>query len=130
MTEANDVVEASGDVKGVLLLVGGLLFFALIIVVWALGPLVFGHYQAQYVLEHGLPAQAQILDLTDTGTQINNQPLVAITLEVMPPGQPEYTATVKQVVSVLNVGYFSRGNVIPVKYDPDHPDHVAIVFGP
>jgi hypothetical protein len=117
-------------------LLGGLgvaLFFTLVIgftLYMTVGQLVLGHWREQQVLQHGLPAQAQIIGLADTGSIYNNDHVVAVTLEVMPPGQPPYQAVVDQPISVLNVTYFAPGNFVPVKYDPAHPDHVAFTFGP
>jgi hypothetical protein len=95
-----------------------------------LGPMLLGNWRAQYVAQHGVPAQARILRLRETGTMYNYQPVVAFTLEVMPAGRPEYTAVANRVVTVLDAGRFNPGRVIAVKFDPTHPTRVVILDTP
>jgi hypothetical protein len=116
--------------------VGGLIAIAMIVVgalsysAWLLGSLALDHWRQQDVLANGVTAEAQIISLTDTGTLINDQPLAAVTVDVMPQGRAPFQAVVKQTISLLNASYFTPGNFVPVKYDPDHPNHVAFTFGP
>lgn len=91
------------------------------------GPYVVGAQHTREVLAHGLPAQARILDLADTGTRINDQVLYAITVEVLPPDGVPYQAVFTRVLTLADADVFRRGNIIPIKYDPGHPDRVAVV---
>lgn len=92
------------------------------------GPILLRRAQTRAVLAHGVPAKARVLNLKDTGTRINSQPLIAITLEVMPANKPPYKAVVKKVLTMADGGEFQRGTIIHVKYDPAHPERVAVVM--
>ena len=70
----------------------------------------------------GLPAQAKILKITDTGTTINNDPVVRLLLEVQPPGQPTFQAEAEKLISRLQIPQFQPGAVVRVKYDPASHD--------
>ena len=67
---------------------------------------------------NGLSAQATILQVSDTGTTINDEPVVRLLLEVEPPGQPTFQAETERVISHLQIAQFPRGAVVQVKYDP------------
>ncbi|HYP63090.1 MAG TPA: DUF3592 domain-containing protein [Acidocella sp.] len=93
-------------------------------------PMLLGHFRTQNILAHGTPAQARIIALTPTNELYNYQPVAVLTLDVMPDGAPSYQASVRQVITPINANYFAVGNMIPVKFDPAHPDRIAIVSGP
>ena len=90
------------------------------------GPLLLRHWATRQILAHGATAEARILDLTDTGNRFNEQPIIAIRLEVMPKDRPPYVAVVRRVVTIADADFISRGRVIMVKYDPANPRRVAI----
>ena len=77
------------------------------------------------ILAEGQTAEARILALDDTGTRINNDPLVSFTLEVYPPAQPPFRAEVRQTVSVIHLPSYQPGKIVGVKYMPGTRD-VAI----
>ncbi len=91
------------------------------------GPLIVGHMRDQQVLATGVTAEAKVTQLTDTGIRYNYQPYFAIHLEVMPAGKPPFAAVVKQILTSGNAGPYAPGRMLVVKYDPAHPDQVAIV---
>jgi len=73
-------------------------------------------------------AQATVLKLWDTGTSVNNHPVVGMLLEVLPPdGQPYQTET-KSLIPRLAVGQVQPGAVVRVKIDPAKRDRVALDF--
>lgn len=84
-------------------------------------------WRTRAVLAHGVRAEARVLNLEDTGTRVNYQPLIAITVEVMPANKPPYRAVVKKVLTMADTSEFQHGAIIQVKYEPAHPDRVAIV---
>ena len=71
------------------------------------------------ILINGLPAQATILKLSDTGTTINDNPVVRLLLEVQPPDRSPFQAETERLISRLETSQFQRGTVVQVKYDPD-----------
>ncbi len=109
----------------IFLIPAAIVVFALGINVYFVGPLVMGNFQARALRSNGQPATATILNLTSTNTLVNNEPLILVDVEVTPASGVPYRASFKQVISVASIDFFRRGNIIPVKYDPAHPDHVA-----
>lgn len=72
----------------------------------------------QNVSTKGLPAQATILEISDTGTTINNDPVVRMLLEVRTPGGVPFQAEAERLISRLKIPQFQPGAVVQVKYDP------------
>jgi len=70
------------------------------------------------VLTDGVPASATVLKLSDTGTTINNDPVVRLLLEVQPPGGPSFQAEAERLISRLQIPQIQPGAVLQVKYDP------------
>lgn len=78
------------------------------------------------ILSQGQSAEARILEIADTGTRINNDPLVSFSLEVYSPVQPPFRAEVRQTVSVIHLPSYQPGKVVNVKYLPG-TNEVAII---
>jgi hypothetical protein len=79
------------------------------------------------VLQTGVTATATIVSIRDTGTRINDNPVIAMQLQVQPSGAPSFQAEVKETVSILQIPHFQPGAHLEVKYDPGQPANVAIV---
>ena len=77
-------------------------------------------------LARGVPAEAVILKISDTGTTINNNPVVRLLLEVHPPGQPPFQAETEKLLSRLQIPQVQPGATVQVKYDPTN-QAVALV---
>ncbi|MBE2317031.1 hypothetical protein DVA67_013700 [Solirubrobacter sp. CPCC 204708] len=82
--------------------------------------------RAQHLALHGLPGHATITTLRDTGTSINDNPLVELGLEVTLDGRAPYAVTHQQVISRLAVGGFQPGATVPVRVDPADPASVMV----
>ncbi len=85
-----------------------------------------GRTEACAILAIGVPAPARIVRLIDTGTSINDDPVVDFVLEIAPDGAPVYQATARALVSRLDVPAVQPGTIVKVKYDPAVPSRVAI----
>ena len=85
-----------------------------------------GRKEACAILAIGKPASAVITRLVDTGTTINNDPVIEFVLRVRPPEGEPYEARTKGLVSRLDAPSVQPGRVVPVKYDPQVPSRVAI----
>jgi hypothetical protein len=85
-----------------------------------------GRKESCEILRIGKPAQGRIVRLIDTGTTINNDPVVEFVLEVTPPGYPSYEAHTKALISRLDIPSIQPGRVVPVKFDPQSPKRVAL----
>ena len=78
----------------------------------------------------GVPAQATVLSIFDTGESINGYNIVRLAVEVRPAeGQP-YQATVgRLVISCLQAFQYQPGKIIAVRYDPRDKSRVAVDLG-
>jgi len=78
------------------------------------------------ILRIGTAATAQIVRLIDTGTTINNDPVVEFVLRVNPPDGQPYEARTKALVSRPDIPSVQPGRVAPVRFDSQMPSRVAI----
>lgn len=68
---------------------------------------------------NGLPAEARILKIWETGMRINRKPVLRLLLEVRPPYEPTFEAETEQLFSVTQRLPIYPGSIVPVKYNPD-----------
>jgi hypothetical protein len=81
----------------------------------------------QSLIARGQPAQAEVLRYTDWNVKINGEnPMVTLSLRVMPPGKPQFMAEASGVISVASVPRFQPGKSIWVKYDPNNLTQVTV----
>jgi hypothetical protein len=85
-----------------------------------------GKKEACEILGIGVPATGKVLRLIDTGTTINDDPVVEFVLEVTPAEGTPYEARTKGLVSRLDIPAVQPGRVFPLKYDPKNPARVAL----
>jgi hypothetical protein len=79
----------------------------------------------------GTPAEAEILRIWDTGIKVNDDPVIGMEVEVRPAEGDPFRATIARTwISELDVPRFQPGEVIPVRYDPLHPERVALDDAP
>jgi hypothetical protein len=87
-----------------------------------------GSAERKRILATGTQAQATIVRIWETGTRINNQPLVGFELQVQPYGAPPYTAQTQMVISALQIPSIQPGTVVHCKYDTADPSKVALML--
>jgi hypothetical protein len=80
----------------------------------------------KYVNKIGEPAEAVVLDISDTGITINDNPKVRLKLKVYPKDSEPYEATVSQVVSRVTIPRV--GDRVYVKFDPNNPGNVILLY--
>ncbi|NUS08545.1 MAG: hypothetical protein HOV97_38975 [Nonomuraea sp.] len=80
----------------------------------------------QRLLASGIPAQAVVESMADTGMTVNGQPVVSFGLVVQPGQGPAYLVAHKQTLPRIPMGMVVPGAVLPVKVDPARPDRVRI----
>lgn len=85
-----------------------------------------GRREACEILAIGKPTTAKIVRLIDTGTTLNQDPVVDFVLEVYPRDGEAYEAHSKALVSRLEVPQVQPGTIVPVKVDPQNPARVAL----
>ena len=72
-------------------------------------------------------AQAEILEISETGTYINNQPKLRFRFSVNSPVQPHYEVVHKQVMPLTVLAQLQVGEIITVKVNPDDPQDILII---
>ena len=82
------------------------------------GAPVVGGLRNRAIRDEGLPARATIIQIWDTGTTINDNPLVRLRLEVHPPGGAIFEAETEELISRLEIPSIQLGMEVEVKYDP------------
>jgi hypothetical protein len=85
-----------------------------------------GYQEAQRLKSQGLPGQARILGMRQTGEYMNEQPQIEMNLEVTTSMQGPYQVLVKQWVPLMLLGRLSSGVPLPVKVDPVNPQNLVI----
>jgi hypothetical protein len=74
----------------------------------------------------GFDAEAEILSVNDTGTRINDNPVISFSLRVRPVSQPPFVGTARRTISMIELPQYQPGKSVKVKYVPGK-EHVAIV---
>ena len=78
------------------------------------------------IREVGLPARATVLDIWETGVQVNDDPVVGFRLRIEAEGRSPWEAETRALVSVLDIPRIQPGAELPVLYDPADQSRVAI----
>ena len=85
-----------------------------------------GRKEACEIIAIGRPATGTILRLIDTGTTLNQNPVVEFVVHVAPVEGEPYEARTKSLVSRLDVASVQPGRIVPVKYDPRDRMRIAL----
>jgi hypothetical protein len=94
--------------------------------VFFIASLIVGAISNQRILAGGQEAEAKILDIRDTGTRINDNPVIDFSLQVQPANYPAFVAEARQTVSIIHLPSYQPGKIVNVKFVPG-TDKVAIV---
>jgi hypothetical protein len=100
--------------------------FSLVIPVVVVVRLMAGSARKNQLLQSGIPAQARVLNIWETGTSVNNQPQIGIALEVYPQGGAPYQAQTTEFVSIIHLSRLQPGATVRVRYDPNAPARVTL----
>ena len=79
----------------------------------------------------GQQGEGTILQLEDTGMRINDDPRLAVTLEVRIPGFPPYQIRKTMTIPMIRMSQVQVGSVVAVLADPTqptNPDKVALLL--
>lgn len=85
-----------------------------------------GMGRAKRLQAHGIAASAEIQGLSQTGTFINEQPVVGFDLEVRAPGRPVQRVRHRQVVPHIALGSIAPGRLVGVLVDAADPQKLVI----
>ena len=85
-----------------------------------------GMSQNTALVKSGVSAPAVILDVQDTGVEMNNSLQARLTVQVTPPNRPPFQAVTTMFVNRFQVGMLVPGASLNVKYDPNDITKVAV----
>lgn len=74
-----------------------------------------------------IPAEAEVLKISETGTYINRQPRIMLRLRVRLPGGEESVVEHRQVMPVTALHKFTPGSSVAVKVDPGGSGRVLLM---
>jgi hypothetical protein len=77
-------------------------------------------------IKNGISAEAEVLEVRDTGVTINDDPQIALLLEVRPSMGAVFQAELKTLVSRLEVANYRPGCKAVVVYDPANPKRMVL----
>lgn len=75
-----------------------------------------GRREKERIKKTGIPAKATIISVSETGTSINDQPLVRIGLEVQPPYDSRFVTTMEYILPHSAVPQMQPGAKVMVYY--------------
>lgn len=96
----------------------------MVIVVVSLRPLFRAFFPPR--IQNGITAEAEVLEVRDTGVTINNDPQIALLLEVRPSLAAAFQTEIKTLVSRLEVANYRPGCQAVVLYDPANPKRMIL----
>lgn len=128
MPDIGGLMGSTLATTGIILLISGIFTVVLIVFILRYTRKMSGRSkEAQQIAQTGVPGQARILNVQQTGTYINRNPVVDILVEVHPQtGQP-YQTNVRRLVSMFQISQFQQGAVVPVRIDQTDPTKVVIL---
>lgn len=94
--------------------------------IFFIASLIVGGISNRRVIANGQDAEAKILAIADTGTRINDNPVIDFSLQIQPANFPAFVAQARQTVSMIHLPSYQPGKIVHVKYVPG-TDQVAIV---
>jgi hypothetical protein len=94
--------------------------------IFFIASVIVGGLSNRRILASGQNAEAKILSISDTGTRINDNPVIDFSLQVQPASYPAFVAQARQTVSVIYLPSYQPGKIVNVKFIPG-TDQVAIV---
>jgi hypothetical protein len=74
----------------------------------------------------GTPGEAKVVSVGQTGTLINNNPVLEFDLEVTLPGMAPYRATTRTTVPIVALPLVMPGARLPIKADPSEPSKIVV----
>ena len=82
--------------------------------------------RAQEIRETGIPGTGTILEMTQTGMQVNDQPVVELKLRVEAQGMAPFELDKRAVVPLIALGRLSSGQPLSVYVDREDSSRVEI----
>jgi hypothetical protein len=93
----------------------------------AFGPTILKHLRDKRIRQAGVDAEAEVVELIDTGNRHNMNPEVRMKLTVLPAGGEPFPAELKTVLSPVDIPKYQAGARVRVKYDPADLTQVVLI---
>jgi hypothetical protein len=74
----------------------------------------------------GLAGNATVTGIADTGTMVNNAPVMELDLQVSVPGREPYPVKHRQLIALSQIPNFQPGRSFPVHVDQQDPAKLVI----
>ncbi len=78
-------------------------------------------------IKNGISTRAEVIEVTDTGTTLNENPQIKLLLSIRKPDGTTYQGEIKTLVSRLNAANVRPGCQADVKYDPNNPKRIQLM---
>lgn len=106
-----------------------LLVLAVVVGIVALtfGPTMLRDWRELQLKDHGTDATAMLLSIKDTGDRLNEDPVVQLTVEITPQDGKVWRAQIETAMSAVELPKYKVGDQVWVRYDPEKPQHVALI---
>ncbi len=97
--------------------------------VMVFGTLFKGAARRKALLSQGVDGSAKLMVVEQTGTRVNDQPMLQLRMMVEVPGGSPYSVLHREVVPQIRLAQLQPGIHLPVKVDPRDPRNMAIAWG-
>jgi hypothetical protein len=87
-----------------------------------------GPAQRSKLAHSGITGTAKLLEATQTGTRVNNAPVIRLRLLVTLPDRPPYTAVHHEIVPSIRLSQLVPGSDMTVRVDPTDPTIMAVAW--
>ncbi len=86
-----------------------------------------GNIREEALLENGVPVEAVLLSMMETGTTVNNAPEIEMELSLNLPDGGTRVVRHRCFVSLLDIARLSPGDRLQAAVDPEDPDRMVVV---
>ena len=92
------------------------------------GQVLKGPRLRKQLMQNGIEGSAQLMSVTQTGTRVNDQPMLKLHMLVHLPGQQPYAVIHNEIVAQIRLAQVQPGISLPVRVDPKDRALMAIAW--
>lgn len=109
--------------------IGGLVVVTSLVSVFVVFSTLFkASARRKVLLRRGVDASAKLMVVEQTGTRVNDQPMLRLRMMVEVPGKAAYAVLHREVVPQIRLAHLQPGMDLPVKVDPQDRRNMAIAW--
>lgn len=94
-------------------------------IVGILGEFLYNGMLRKRIQKNGVDTLGKIISARQTGTYVNEQPEIELTLSYKVNGK-DMTGVTKSIISLLDLSKITEGTELVIKYLPDEPEKIVI----